>query len=383
MTKKKTLIIYFIILQFFFSGLLLSTLNHKTVSSSTYDYYDLKSSVVDFSNATVISDGYSGVYWNDGSSSETAIAVDSSDRVHVVWADETDGVWGADTEIMYVNFTTATGWSNVTVISDGYDGTYWNDGNSYCPAITIDSSDRVHVVWADDTAGVWGADDEIMYVNFTTATGWSNVTVISDGYDGTYWNDGGSYCPAITVDNSDGVHVVWYDGTDGVWGTDPEIMYANFTTATGWSNVTVISDGYDGTYWNDGDSFGPAITVDSSDRVHIVWYDYTAGVWGTDPEIMYVNFTTATGWSNVTVISDGYDGTYWNDGSSSGPAITVDSSDRVHVVWEDGTTGVWGTDYEIMYANFTTATGWSNVTVISDGYDGTYWNDGGSNFRRL
>jgi len=378
MLKKKSLIICFIILQFFFCGFFLSTLNHITASSSIYDYYDLKSNAVDFSNATVISDGYDGTYWNDGNSFYPAITVDSSDRVHAVWQDDTDGVWGTDTEIMYASFTTATGWSNVTVISDGYDGTYWNDGGSTSPAITVDSSDRVHVVWQDSTAGVWGTDTEIMYANFITATGWSNATVISDGYDGTYWNDLSSYYPAITADSSDRVHVVWHDDTNGVWGIDAEIMYANFTTATGWSNATVISDGYDGIYWNDDVSTHPAITVDNSDRVHVVWQDDTDGVWGTDVEIMYANFTTATGWSNVTVISDGYDGTYWNDGSSYRPAITVDSSYRVHVVWHDFTDGVWGTDVEIMYVNFTTATGWSNVTVISDGYDGTYWNDGNS-----
>ncbi len=362
-------------MQFFFCGLLLSTLNHKTATSSTYDYYDLKSSAVDFSNATVISDGYNGIYWNHDHSYDTAIAVDSNDRVHIVWADDTDGAWGTDTEIMYATYTTATGWSNVTVISDGYDDTYWNHDHSYKPAIAVDSSDRVHVVWEDDTNGAWGTDREIMYANFTTATGWSNVTVISDGYDDTYWNFDGSFNPAITVDSSDRVHVVWHDYTAGAWGTDPEIMYTNFTIATGWSNVTVISDGYDDTYWNEDDCYYPAITVDSSDRVHVVWYDDADGVWGTDAEIMYDNFTTATGWSNVTVISDGYDGSYWNDEYSNFPAITVDSSDRVHVVWYDDTNGTWGTDREIMYVNFTTAIGWSNVTVISDGYSGVYWND--------
>ncbi len=112
MLKKKSLIIYFIILQFFFCGLLFSTLNHITASSSTYDYYYLKSSAVDFSNATVISDGYDGTYWNDGKSYDAAIAVDSSDRVHVVWEDYTDGVWGTDSEIMYATYNNATGWSN-------------------------------------------------------------------------------------------------------------------------------------------------------------------------------------------------------------------------------------------------------------------------------
>jgi len=86
-----------------------------------------------------------------------AIAVDSKGNVHVVWQDYTDGVWGTDmeimyvkyspsTEIMYVKYSPSTGWSNVTIISDGYSGSYWNDGDSYFPDIAIDSRDNVHVV---------------------------------------------------------------------------------------------------------------------------------------------------------------------------------------------------------------------------------------------
>ena len=154
MTKKKSLTTYFIILQFIFCGLLLAALNPTIASSSSYNNYDLKSSAVDFSNATVVSDGFNGTYWNNGGSSDTAIAVDSSDKVHIVWYDDTDGVWGIDREIMYATYTDSTGWSNATVISDGYGGTYWNNGLSVHPAIAVDSSDKVHVVWEDYTNGV-------------------------------------------------------------------------------------------------------------------------------------------------------------------------------------------------------------------------------------
>ncbi len=378
MTKKKSLIMYFIILQFLFCGLLLSTLSPTIASSSTYDYYDLKSSAVDFSNATVVSDGFNSSYWNDGASRLPRIAVDNSNVVHAVWCDDTDGVWGTDWEIMYATYTDSTGWSNVTVISDGYIGSYWNDRSSLWPAIAIDSNNAVHAVWQDETDGVWGTDTEIMYAQYTDFTGWSNITVISDGYGGSYWNDGHSGNTAIVIDSSNAVHVVWEDKTDGVWGIDIEIMYAQYTDSTGWSNVTVISDGYGGSYWNTGSSLYPTIAIDGSNAVHVVWEDLTNGVWGTDSEIMYAQYTDSTGWSNVTVISDGYGGNYWNDGFSTVPKIAVDSSNAVHIVWHDFTDGEWGIDVEIMYAQYTNSTGWSNVTVISDGYSGNYWNDGNS-----
>ncbi len=376
MMKKKTLIIYVLIFQFFFCGLLAVALKPTIASSSTYNYYDLKLSAVDFSNATVVSDGFNSSYWNDDSSYDPSIAVDSSDKVHAVWEDTTNGVWGTDYEIMYAQYTTATGWSNVTVISDGYDGSYWNDGSSYHPVIATDSSDKVHVAWYDYTVGAWGTDAEIMYATYTTATGWSNATVVSDGLNDIYWNDGNSVYPTIAIDNSNAVHVAWHDYTDGAWGTDTEIMYAYFTSDLGWSLPRIISDGFNSTYWNDGSSNDPAIAIDSGDEVHVVWEDTTDGVWGSDYEIMYATYNLATGWSNATVISDGYNGTYWNDDTSYNPVIAVDSNNAVHVAWYDYTDGVWGTDYEIMYANFTNINGWSNITILSDGYNGVYWNDG-------
>ncbi|MFW9877134.1 MAG: hypothetical protein ACFFG0_28930 [Candidatus Thorarchaeota archaeon] len=342
--------------------------------------FNVKTSSSIYTNATVISDGFGGTYWNDGSSYTPSIATDNSGNIHVVWRDDTDGPWGVDTEIMYASYYSSAGWSNVSVISDGFGGTYWNDGSSYTPSIATDNSGNIHVVWRDDTDGSWGADAEIIYANYSTSAGWSNVTVISDGFGGTYWNDGDSSWPSIATDNSGNIHVVWYDFTYGPWGADAEIMYTNYSSSAGWSNATVISDGFGGTYWNDGGSYTPSIATDNSGNIHVVWYDDTDGAWGVDPEIMYASYSSPAGWSNATVISDGFGGTYWNDGFCQLPSIAIDNSGNIHVVWEDWTIGPWGDDGEIMYASYSSSAGWSNVTVISDGFGGTYWNDGTSSW---
>ena len=83
-------------------------------------------------------------------------------------------------------------YNNTTIVSDGL--TYWNDASSTDPAVAVDSNDKVHLVWEDDTDGPWNAGDntcEIMYAQYTVATGdISNATVISDKWDdGTPWND--------------------------------------------------------------------------------------------------------------------------------------------------------------------------------------------------
>ena len=74
-------------------------------SEGNYDLFNLGVNKVDYSNATVISDGYLGDYWNDGISKHPDITTDSVGNLHVVWSDDTDGVWGTDDEIMYANYT--------------------------------------------------------------------------------------------------------------------------------------------------------------------------------------------------------------------------------------------------------------------------------------
>ncbi|MFX1337925.1 MAG: hypothetical protein ACFFDK_04895 [Promethearchaeota archaeon] len=357
-----------------------------------------------WSNATVISDGYNVEWgWNTGSSVDPKISIDKFGNIHVVWSDSSNGAWkdgSLDSEIMYVNYTSAYGWSNATVISDGYNDEWgWNTERSIRPDIAVDNFGNIHVVWYDYTPGVWGggsSDTEIMYVNYTSANGWSNATVISDGYNSEYWNDGGSSSPSICIDNStNNIHVVWTDYSNGYWkdgGSDSEIMYVNYTSANGWSNATVISDGYNDEWgWNTEGSFYPDITMDFLGNIHVVWSDYTPGVWGggsSDSEIMYVNYTSTNGWSNVTVISDGYNNEYWNDGDSSSPSICIDNSiNNIHVVWTDVSNGAWkdgSSDSEIMYVNYASANGWSNATVISDGYNNEWgWNNNNSFYPKI
>ncbi len=374
--KSKTYLIPFVI---FIISLVLFSFK-MPISNQNQELNDknlnLRVSGMDYSNATVISDGIQDIIWNDGVSRYPDIALDHLGNVHVVWADDTDGIWGTDYEIMYASYTASSGWSFATVISDGYDDIYWNNDWSVNPVIAIDSSNNIHVVWADETNGIWGTDTEIMHVSYSSSTGWSNVTVISDGYNNNYWNSDDSLQPAITIDNNDNIHVVWCDNTNGIWGSDWEIMYASYSASTGWSNATVISDGYNDIYWNDDSSTHPSIASDNTGDIHVVWQDNSIGVWGIDAEIMYARYSTSLGWSNATVISDGHNNIYWNDGHSVDPDIAIDSSNNVHVVWSDNTDGAWGSDEEIMYTSY--ILDWAIPIVISDGYDDIFWNNGES-----
>jgi len=335
-------------------------LTHGSWSNGYHETEIMYSSSTDgilWSNTVVISDNTS--VWNDGDSSRPVIDIDPTGRIHVIWYDLTDGPWGTDTEIMHTSSIDGIIWTNIKILSD--DNTNWNKGASVRPDIVIDSSGRFHVVWQDETNGTWGNDTEIMYISSSDGIIWSNASVISDGSDNYYWNDGLSQKPKIAVDNSGNIHVVWDDDSNGFWKDttfENEIFYVSSADGILWSNITVISD--DNNHWNDRYSRGPAIAVDNFGKVHVVWTDYTIGYWSNDPitdsEIMYVSYFEGIGWSNITVISDGSGGYYWNDHGSLEVEIAVNESCYAHVVWRDYSSGIWNTggtfDSEVMYTSF-------------------------------
>ncbi len=366
---------YFLIFTLIFTGVLLASplLNspistgHNPLSPSE----TLRTTSQSWSNASIISDDIT--LWNTGESLDrTAIAVDANATLHVVWSDTTPGAWyygGLDSEIMYASYTNSTGWSNATVISDK--APWWNDGMSINPAIAVAANGDIHVVWDDTCNGPWGTDRDIFYAKCSAGT-WSNATVISD--NGAWWNTGISYGSAIAVDTNGTIHVVWSDGTSTPWSnnTDTEILYVNYTAATGWSNATVISDSAN---WNTGTSETPQIAVDSQGTIHVVWSDETDGFWGDDVEVWHVTRTPSSGWSDATTVSNSGGG--WNTGDSVTPSMII-YNDTLHLIWVDSTLGEWtnGLENEIMYATHAPSQDWSNATVISDGYNGVWWRSG-------
>jgi BNR repeat-like domain len=291
------------------------------------------------------------VTWTSGGSTEPDMAIDSSDNLHLVWCDTTPG----NQEIFYKRSTDeGATWlstqrltwtlsesapADIAVGSSGslhvvwYDfipgnfevfykkstdgGATWSSshritstsGSSCNAAIAVDSSGNPHVVWADDTSG----DYEIYYKKSpdggATWTASQRLT----------WNSGWSTNPAIAVDSSDRLHVVWHDDSSG----NLEIYYRrSMNGGETWATRQRLS-------WNSGKSYYPVIVVDSSDNLHVTWHDNTPANY----EIYYkmssdagINWSTA---QRLTVTS----------GFSYHPTIAVDSSGKVHIVWEDDTPG--------------------------------------------
>ena len=151
------------------------------------------------------------------------------------------------------------------------------------------------------------------------------------------WNSGDSMNPDLAVDSEFNFHVVWYDKTPG-----PSEIYYRRSTDLGisWSPMKRLT-------WTAGDSYDPDIAIDSSDALHVVWHDYTPGL----PDIYYRR--SADGgltWSTTQRLT-------WTSGWSYNPAIAIDSSGALYVVWSEEVPGT----IEVYYRKSTNGgTTWSS-----------------------
>ncbi len=231
-----------------------------------------------------------------GSSVSPDIGIDSNNDLHVVWYDNRDG----SDEIYYKNYTSTGGWSSDVRLTD-------NASASRTPRIAIDSTNNnLHVVWYDNRDG----NEEIYYKNCTSAGGWSSDVRLTDDA-GTSWHSD------IAVDSGGNLSVVWDDNRDGNY----EIYYKNYTSGGGWSSDVRLTSAA-------GDSWHSEIAVDSGGNLSVVWEDNRDG----NDEIYYKNHTSASGWSaDVRLTND--------VGLSENPAVATDSSNDIHIVWYDGRDG--------------------------------------------
>jgi hypothetical protein len=295
--------------------------------------------------------------WTSGFSFGPAVAIDSSDSIHIVWFDSTPGNY----QIFYKRSTDGgTSWSVNQRLT-------WSSVDCSDPAIALDSGDSLHVVWYDDMPG----NNEIYYKKSTNGgTSWSPAKRLT-------WTLGSSTVPAIAVDSSDAVHIVWLENISG----NDEIYSKNSSDGgTTWTAAKRLT-------WTSSDSRNPALAIDSSDIIYAVWDDplpgngeiygkrstdggvtwssvrrltWTSGwsyapdiaiappntihlVWGAeipgDTEIFYKGSTDGgTTWSAAKQLT-------WNSEASGSVSVATDSGNAVHIVWMDSTPG----DPEIYY----------------------------------
>jgi len=135
------------------------------------------------------------------------------------------------------------------------------------------------------------------------------------------WNSGGSLYPASAVDSSGTLHVVWMNDTP----EKTEVFYKKSTDGgTNWTANKRLT-------WSSEIPRYPAIAVDASHNLHMVWVE--SDPTGFDNEVLYKRTTNGgADWLPYKRLT-------WNLGDTWYPDVTVDSSGRIHLVWEDDTPG--------------------------------------------
>jgi hypothetical protein len=307
--------------------------------------------------------------WNDGVSYSPEIALDSSSHLHVVWYDDTPGHY----EIYYKKSTDGgTTWTAAKRIT-------WSSGDSKYPAMAIDLSDRLHVVWTEDTIGgseiynkrssdggaTWTAKQRLTWAGITSE--WPDIAVDPSGLihlvwqdstgeiyysrspDGTNWmlakritwTPGSSHYPDLAIDSSGQLHVVWEDNTPGEY--NYEVYYRKSTNSgTTWSKARRLS-------WMENGSHSPDIAVDPSGNLHLVWYDENPSLY----DIYYKNSTdSGASWTAAKRLTSDL-------GWSAYPCLAGDVSGQLHLVWEDS-------EGDLSYRKSTNSgTSWSTIQRLT------------------
>jgi len=339
--------------------------------------------------------------WNSGDSRGPAIATDSSGNLHLVWFDSTPGL----AKIYYKKSTDGGAtWAANKRIS-------WTSGWSGYPAIAVDSSDNLHVVWWDSAPG----NNEIYYTKSTDGGAtWTASRRLT-------WTSGSSLYPALAVGFSGNLHLVWYDDTPG----NSEIYYRKSSNGgVTWTTSQRLT-------FTSGRSIYPAIAVDSIGSVHVIWSDETPGnleiyhkkstdggaTWTANQRLTWTLGAASYG-ASIAVNPSGTLQLVWNDfapgneeiyyrkstdggttwtpsqrltwtsGSSLYPAIGVDSLGGLHVIWQDDTPGnneiyykkstdggaIWTANQRLTWTSGQTR--WPNIAVdFSDNLHAVWWDD--------
>ena len=187
--------------------------------------------------------------WNSGSSVSPGMAIDSNGHIHVVWEDSTPG----NSELYYKKSTNGgTSWSTTKRLT-------WSSGISHTNkgCLGIDSSDRIHIVWSDNTPG----DNQIYYKRSESGGDtWTSSKRLT-------WNSDDSSYPSIAFDSNNHIHVVFHDGPS----QNCDIYYKKSTNNGATWNTNRLS-------WSSGDSLFPDVALDFDDTIHVFWHDDSTGM---------------------------------------------------------------------------------------------------------
>ncbi len=299
------------------------------------------------------------------SSGDPQIALDNSGTVHIVWMEE-DNDYVNDSEIMYshcsisenaiincepsVSLSGPLNWDCGNFLPDLQD---WASG---APAITINQSNKVMVVWrASEPAQItqpystWQAGATPP----TIRTGCAPMGGISDLYryvGGRRVAGGESNFGMAFSSLYNGVDEIFYtEFTNNSWSTPILVTTGGYPDLfldknTGQSHVSLCTTNGNLKYWNitaqslenipaNSCAGGSSIVVDSNGIPHVFWVEGGQ---------VYLSKNDG-GWSAAQMVNQ-------SSGGEGRPDAAADNNGNVHVVWQDTRDGIAEAYYSYSYS---------------------------------
>jgi hypothetical protein len=261
---------------------------------------------------TIETSGTGGPTFNG---SQRKLLVDSTGKFHAIYP-------GTNTIRHATSIDNGDSWSIETVCS-----IETGDWTLSEPAIAIDSSDNIHLVYRAPRSDI----NKIYYRKYTGSWG-GKVSIANESVQG-------AYLPAIAVDGNDNVYIVWQQptSTSGYYG----MIWVRECISGSWGSIIQLYS--DETNYGD---YNTAIEVDSNNNVYVAYFlRQTAAPIPTPPYIIgdynaWMNKKTGSSWGEpIQVSTDNYL-------CEDYVAMTIDENDHVHFFWGLGGDGTRYREYD-------------------------------------
>ena len=244
-----------------------------------------------WSTSVKVTDDFGSVQPNSG----TAIAVDGSGNVYIVWTD----IRNDDKDIYFATRPAGGDWGANVRINDDVGATA-----QQAPDIAVDSAGQAYAVWWDER----NSDPDIYFATRLPGGNWGTNIRVND--------DAGAapqFSPAIAIDPGGNAYAVWADERSG----DMEIWSSTRPADGGWEANTRVSD-----HTSSAGQFNPDIAVDTSGNAYAVWENQEyGGGYMPDSEVYFAMRPAGGNWGvNAGVNSGWY------------PDIAVDASGNAYAI---------------------------------------------------
>jgi hypothetical protein len=268
-----------------------------------------------------------------------SLAIDSSERLHIAWHDYRNG--GINNLEIYYNTATIGGnWDKEIRLTNTVDVNNTNGDNGYCPALLAEPSGQLHLCWYDFHWNGWKPD-----LAYKSAAQW-NAWDTTESIDNNRITNNSLYetpNPAMALGDDGTAYLVWNDDNSGYL----EIYFMKKAAGSStWSSPVQLS--FDSTTCK-----FPAVTVDHSGNVFVFWSLKASGT----QAVRMKKYDASRGtWDSATTVTT-------TAPSSNTPSATVDTYNRVHLVWNDNRDGT----QKVYYRSLSAAGQWSDEIKLSMG----------------